>query len=69
MTIIDNWRAAWRMASMQIAAAAVVFGSLPAETQQSILTALGIPDARVPAILGALVIVGRLISQPKARGK
>lgn len=69
MNLIPEWRSAWRMASMQVAAAAVVFGSLPADAQASMLSAIGVPGSRVPAILGALVILGRLVNQPQVRGQ
>ena len=67
MPIIDNWRSAWRMLSMQVAGAAVVFGALPAETQAAVLDVVGIPSSRMPAIVGLLMIVGRLVAQPKLR--
>ena len=61
--LIPDWRRAWRFLSVQIAAAGVIFGSLPAETQAAMLDAVGIAPSRLPAILGLLVLVGRLISQ------
>lgn len=64
MQLIDNWRGAWRMLSVQIAAAAIAFGMLPADAQAAMLEAIGVPANRITAILGALVIVGRLVSQP-----
>jgi hypothetical protein len=64
--LIPNWRRAWRMASVQFAAVAVAWGSLPTETQTSILSAIGMPAERVPAVLGLLILAGRLIDQPKA---
>jgi hypothetical protein len=54
------------MASVQFAAVAVAWGSLPTETQTSILSAIGMPAERVPAVLGLLILAGRLIDQPKA---
>jgi hypothetical protein len=66
MTLIPNWRRAWRMASMQLAAAAVLFGALPPETQAAVLDLAGVPPSRLPAILGLLFMAGRLVSQPKA---
>lgn len=44
--VIPNWRRAWRMASVQLAALAVLFGSLPADAQASILDMIGVPAAR-----------------------
>jgi urea transporter len=64
--LIPNWRRAWRMASVQIAALAVVFGALPADTQAALLAAVGVPAARVPAIIGVWVLLGRLLRQPAA---
>ena len=64
---IPNWRRAWRMASVQLAAGALAWGLLPPETQASILLAAGVPAERVPAVLGALFLLLRLIDQPKLR--
>ena len=61
--LIPDWRRAWRYLSVQIAAAGVIFGSLPADTQAAMLDAVGIAPSRLPSILGLLVLVGRLISQ------
>lgn len=65
--LIPNWRRAWRMLSVQVAALAVAWGAMPAETQAAVLEALGIGPERVPAVLGALILLARLIDQPKAR--
>ncbi len=68
--LIPDWRRAWRYLTVQIAAAAVVWGTLPADTQTAMLQAVGVPLERVPAILGALVLLGRMISQaPKDEGE
>ena len=64
---IPNWRRAWRMLSVQVAAVAVAWGTLPPDTQAAILQAVGIGPERVPAVLGALFLLGRLIDQPKTR--
>jgi hypothetical protein len=66
MTLIPNWRRAWRMASVQIAGVAVVFGSLPPAAQAAVLDLVGVPASRVPAILGLLFLAGRMVAQPKA---
>jgi hypothetical protein len=55
------------MLSVQIAAIAVLFGSLPPDQQTAILAWLGLGPERIPAIVGALVIFTRLIDQPKTR--
>lgn len=68
MTLIPNWRRSWRMASMQLAGASVLFGSMPPEAQSAVLDLVGVPTSRVPAILGVLFMAGRLIAQPKVGG-
>lgn len=65
MKLIPNWRKAWRMASVQIAVLAVAWGSLPPDSQAAMLQAVGVPAERIPAVLGALFLVLRLIDQPK----
>lgn len=67
MKLIGNWRKAWRMATVQIAAGAVAFGSLPPDVQASMLGALGLPASAAPAVLGLLLIFARVIDQPKTR--
>jgi hypothetical protein len=67
MKLIPEWRRAWRMLSVQVAGAAVLFGTLPAETQAAMLDLVGLPPSRLPAVLGLLMIVGRLWAQPKMR--
>ena len=64
--LIPNAGRAWRLLSVQIAAVAVAWGALPADTQTAVLGLLGIPVERVPAILGVLFLLGRVIAQPKA---
>lgn len=66
--LIENWRSAWRMASMHIATAAILFGTLPADSQASLLDLIGLPPSRLPAILGILFIIGRLVKQPAVSG-
>ena len=68
MTLIPNWRSAWRMASVQIAALAVLFAALPADQQAAILSLLGVGPERIPAFLGLAVILARVIDQPCVRG-
>lgn len=62
--LIPNWRAAWRMASVQIAALAVLFAALPVDQQHAILALLGISPERIPGLVGLAVIVARLLNQP-----
>lgn len=65
--IIPNWKRAWRMASVQVAAVAVGWGLLPPDTQAVVLAAVGVPAERIPAVLGALFLALRLVDQPKTR--
>lgn len=67
MQLIPEWRRAWRMASVQVAALAVVWGTLPEDVQAALLAVVGVPAERVPAVLGLLLLLGRLIDQPKVR--
>jgi hypothetical protein len=67
MTLIPNWRKAWRMASVQVAAAAVAWGALDPALQASLLAAVGVPAERVPAILGLALLLARLVDQPRTR--
>lgn len=69
MKLIPQWRRAWRMASVQMAAAIVAWAALPPDMQAAAVAAVGIPAERVPGILALLLIVARLIDQPKARGE
>lgn len=64
MRLIPEAAKAWRLLSVQIAGAAVLFGALPADQQASILAMLGIGPERIPALLGVLFIVARLVKQP-----
>lgn len=68
MNLIPNARRAWRMASMQVAAAAVIFGALPPDQQTAILEWIGLAPERIPAVLGLLFMFTRLINQPKTQG-
>jgi hypothetical protein len=65
--LIPNWRRSWRMLSVQVAALAVLFGSLPPDQQSAILAWLGLAPERIPAVLGGLFMVTRLVSQPKVQ--
>jgi hypothetical protein len=65
MKLIPNWRKSGRMLSVQIAAAAVLFGALPVDQQAAILALLGVGPERMPALLGLAIIVARLVDQPR----
>ena len=67
MKLIPEARKAWRMLSVQMAAAIVIWSTLPADSQAAVLELVGVPDNAVTGILAILVIVGRLIDQPKTR--
>jgi len=68
MRLIPNYRRAWRMASVQIAAVIAAWAVLPPEAQAAAVALVGVPPDKVPGILAVLLIVARLIDQPKARG-
>jgi hypothetical protein len=65
--LIPNWRRAWRMFSVQLAAALVVWAATPAETQAAVLQVVGIGPDQLAGVLGILIILGRLIDQPATR--
>lgn len=68
MKLIDNWRKAWRMLSVQINALAIVWIALPDAKQSEVLSMLpGLTANDVAGLLVALGIVGRLIAQPKVQ--
>ncbi len=68
MRLIPNYRRAWRMASVQIAAVIAAWAVLPPDVQAAAVALVGVPPDKVPGILAVLLIVARLIDQPKARG-
>jgi hypothetical protein len=67
MTLIPEWKRAWRMLSVQIGALSVLWVALPADTQASVLSLLGIDPKNLPGLIGLAVILGRLVAQPKVR--
>lgn len=69
MKLIPQWRRAWRMASVQIAAVIAAWAVLPPDAQAAAVALVGVPPDKVPGILAVLLIVARLIDQPKARGE
>ena len=64
---IENIKQAPKLLSVQIAAVSVALGSIPPDVQASMLDAVGVPASRVPAILGILMLLARLVAQPHAR--
>lgn len=67
MRLIPNARRAWRMATVQISAGAVVFSLLPIDQQTALLALLGLEPAHIPGVLGVCIIIARLVDQPKTR--
>jgi hypothetical protein len=64
MSLIPQWRRAWRMLSVQLSAVIVAWVALP-EAQQAALAGLaGIAPDAVPGVLAALAILGRVVDQP-----
>jgi hypothetical protein len=64
MKLIDNIRQAPRMWSVQLASLLVAWSALPLDMQAALVQAVGIPQERVAAVLGLLVILARLVQQP-----
>lgn len=62
--LTENWRKLWRAASMHVATVAVLFGTLPSDSQAAILGALGIEPSRVPLALGLAFMAARVLRQP-----
>lgn len=65
--LIPEWQRAWRYLSVQIGALAVLWVAVPADTQAAVLDLLGIDPRHLPGLIGAAVIVGRLVAQPDKR--
>lgn len=63
MRLIDNWHTAWRYITVQLGGAMMAWGLLPPEQQSAILAFIGLPAERITAVLGLMVIVGRIVSQ------
>lgn len=64
MKLIENVRQAPRLWSVQIAALLVAWSALPLDVQAAIVSLIGFPPEHVPAVLGLLVILARLVQQP-----
>lgn len=69
MRLIPQWRRAWRMASVQLAAVIAAWSVLPPDAQAAAVSLIGVPPDKVPGILAVLLIIARLVDQPKARGE
>ena len=61
--VVDDWKRSWRWLSMQVATGAVLFGTLPADQQLAILAAVGLRADQLPLVIGAAVLLGRLLQQ------
>ncbi len=66
--LIPQWRRAWRFWSVRLSSALVAWALLPPDQQAALVSWAGVAPERVPAVLALLVLVSRLIDQPKARG-
>lgn len=63
VTVVNEWRQAWKWLSVHMASLAVGFGLLPEDKQAAVLAFLHIPQSYVAAVLGLIFIVTRLINQ------
>lgn len=70
MKLIAEWKKAWRMLSVQLsalgAAVSAAWVLLPHETQESILSVMGVTEPGVIAMVGFVAVVySRIVYQPK----
>jgi hypothetical protein len=68
VTLIEDWKKAWRFISVQVSAAAsmglVAWVAMPEDQQHAILAAVGLNTPAYFALAAfAAVVLGRLISQ------
>lgn len=61
--VVNDWRHAWRWWSVQIGAAAALFGTLPADQQAALLALVGMRPDQLPLVLGLAFMIGRLAQQ------
>lgn len=61
--IVAEWRRSWRWLSIQIGAAATLFGLLPADQQAALLTQIGLRQDQLPLALGVAFMAARLLQQ------
>ena len=64
---IENIKQAPKLLSVQLATAAIALGSIPPDVQGAMLDAVGVPESRVPAVLGLLMLLARLLGQKSVR--
>ena len=68
MKLIPNWRKAWRMASVRFGLVLSFWLAQPHEWQLKTLSLVpGLTADQVSFVLVALILIGRLIYQPKVR--
>ncbi|MFY8038878.1 MAG: hypothetical protein ACOVN4_04335 [Bosea sp. (in: a-proteobacteria)] len=66
--LIPDWRRAWRWWSVQASALIVVWVAMPPDAQAALVALFGVPAEKVPGILAALGVVGRMLQQPARKG-
>lgn len=69
MTLIEDWRAAYRFLSVRASAvsgvALIAWIATPADQQHAVLAVIGMDTPAVMALIGFIVVVlGRVIHQP-----
>ena len=67
MRLVENWRRAPRMLSVQMGLLVTVWGMTSADTQTVLMAFVGVPADKVPALLGLFVIIGRMIDQKSTK--
>lgn len=64
--LVEDWKNAWKWMSMQFATLLLIWTTLDTDTQASLVSAaasvLGF-NISVPAVLGVMIIAGRLVAQ------
>ena len=68
MTLIPEWRQAWRFFSMVFSGLAIAWLALPADAQTTVLRLLpGMTEERIAGALILAAMIGRLIVQPRVK--
>ena len=68
MTLIQDWREAWKFFSMWGAAVVVAWASLPEAYQVAVLDLLGISSDRLLGLMGVAIMIGRILHQGPTPG-
>ena len=63
MKLVEYWKSAYKLLSVQLAGLLVVWAGLPDEQKSAVLALLHVPQDIVTGALALLVIAGRLITQ------